>query len=83
MYISANELKKRGSLALSEKLKNHKEIFINVRGKNMYVVMNVEDYQVLREYELEKALLEAQADLASGKFKEMSVEEHIQNITAK
>ena len=81
MQIVANELKKRGATALASNLKNNKEVFINVRGKNTYVVMKVEDYNRYREYELEQAIRDSKADLEAGCYSKESVEEHIRNIT--
>lgn len=81
MHITANELKKRGATALTEKLQDNQEVFINIRGKNVYVALKIEDYNRFREYELENAIRESQADLESGNYSEESVSSHIQSLT--
>jgi len=78
--IAANELKTRGISSISEQLADEPEAFISVRGKKRYVVMDIKHFQYLRECELEAALLEAKADLAAGRVKVESVEEHMKRI---
>ena len=78
--IAANELKTRGISSISEQLADEPEAFISVRGKKRYVVMDIKHFQYLRECELEAALLEAKADLAAGRVKVESVEEHMKRL---
>jgi len=78
--IAANELKTRGVSSISEQLADEPEAFISVRGKKRYVVMDIKHFQYLRECELEAALLEAKADLAAGRVKVESVEEHMKRL---
>jgi len=78
--IAANELKIRGVSSISEQLADEPEAFISVRGKKRYVVMDIKHFQYLRECELEAALLEAKADLAAGRVKVESVEEHMKRL---
>jgi len=78
--IAANELKTRGISSISEQLADEPEAFISVRGKKRYVVMDIKHFQYPRECELEAALLEAKADLAAGRVKVESVEEHMKRI---
>lgn len=55
MIIQANEIKKRG-VSLFEKLfKEADELIINVRGKEKYVVMDIERYKAFRADELDLA----------------------------
>lgn len=79
--ITANELKTRGISAVEERLDAGEEVLISVRGKNKYVVMNLEKYDQLRECELESALREARADYDSGKAVSESVEDHLRRVT--
>ena len=64
--ITANEIKRRGVACIAESLAHAPEVAISVRGKNAYVVMSVEQYNHLRECELEAALLETRRDMAQG-----------------
>jgi PHD/YefM family antitoxin component YafN of YafNO toxin-antitoxin module len=79
--VTANELKTRGISAVEEHLDAGEEVLISVRGKNKYVVMNLEKYDQLRECELESALREARADYDSGKTVSESVEDHLRRVT--
>ncbi|MCX5813705.1 MAG: type II toxin-antitoxin system Phd/YefM family antitoxin [Proteobacteria bacterium] len=67
--ITANELKTKGVMALDKATGSGEEAIISVRGKNRFVVLPIEQYNYLRECELEAALREARDDLAKGKFK--------------
>jgi prevent-host-death family protein len=79
--ITANELKTKGVMALDKATCSGEEVIISVRGKNRFVVLPIEQYNYLRECELEAALREARDDLAKGKFKKETVEKHIKRIT--
>ncbi|PCI43180.1 MAG: prevent-host-death protein, partial [Proteobacteria bacterium] len=65
--LTANELKTRGISSLEEGLKGSPELMITVRGKEKYVVLDIEHYHHLREIELEAALLESRQDIANNK----------------
>lgn len=78
--IAANELKTRGVACISEHLADGSEAVITVRGKNRYVVMEMDHYQYLRECELEAAVLEARADLEAGRVQVESVADHIKRL---
>ena len=81
--IAANDLKTRGVASISEQLAQEPEAFITVRGKKRYVVMDIQHFQYLRECELEVALLEAKADLESGRVVVESVEAHMKRLQKK
>ena len=48
--VTANELKTQGVSAFESLLKKDDEVIISVRGKNRYVVMELEKYNKLREF---------------------------------
>lgn len=79
--ITANELKTKGVSRLEELTSAGEEAIISVRGKNRFVVVSIEQYNHLRECELEAAVAEAKNDLASGNTVRESVEDHIKRIT--
>ena len=79
--ITANELKTKGMSAVESCLQGNEEAIISVRGQDKYVVMDIEKYSQLREYELEISLLEAKADVAAGRYTAGSVKEHMQQMT--
>jgi len=78
--LTANELKTRGISSLEEGLKDSPELMITVRGKEKYVVLDIEHYHHLREIELEAALLESRQDITNNKAVQESAEAHVQRI---
>lgn len=81
--ITANELKTEGVAAIRRRLSHSTEALITIRGENKFVVMGIEQYQYLRECELEAALLETRAELASGKFRRETAQRHVARLTKK
>jgi PHD/YefM family antitoxin component YafN of YafNO toxin-antitoxin module len=79
-FITANELKTRGVTALEEHLSSEDEVIISVRGKEKFVVVSVEKYAALREFELEQAVREARADYEAGRVVRESVDQHIKRL---
>jgi PHD/YefM family antitoxin component YafN of YafNO toxin-antitoxin module len=80
VYVSAGDLKKKGVSLLDDIVGEQDGVIITVRGKNKYVVIDMDAYNRFREYELEVALAETRRDIADGNFVEESVEEHINRI---
>lgn len=78
--ISANDLKTRGVGAIEQALQKQTEAAVTVRGEVKYVVMGTEQYQYLRECELEAALAESKADLDAGRFVKETVAQHLRRI---
>jgi PHD/YefM family antitoxin component YafN of YafNO toxin-antitoxin module len=81
-YISANELKTKGISAIEALLATQPEAVISVRGKERFVVMDMEHYHYLRECELESALAQTRSDLAEGRFVKESAEAHLIRLKA-
>ena len=79
--ITANELKTKGVSVVESALQDDDEAIITVRGKDKYVIIDIEKYNRLREHELEIALLETRADLAKGRVKRESVAAHMKRVT--
>lgn len=79
--ITANQLKTKGVSVIESKLADDNELVITVRGKEKYVIMDMQQYNYLRECELDAALHETRADYQNGKFVTESVEKHIQRVT--
>lgn len=80
MIISANDLKVKGVSVLESMLGKLDEVLISVRGKNKYVVVDIERYEYLRECELEQAYREVQEDMKNGNYDTKSVEEHMKEL---
>ncbi len=79
--LAANDLKTKGISAVEARLKTDEEVVISVRGQDRYVIMDLEKYNKLREYELAMALQEAKADVAAGRFVTESVVDHMRRIS--
>ena len=78
--ITANDIKRRGVASIADILENSQEATISVRGKNKYVVMSIQQYQHMRECELEAALLEAREDRKAGRIADKTIDEHIAGL---
>jgi prevent-host-death family protein len=80
MIVTANDLKVKGVSYLDGLVKKYKEIFISVRGKSRLVVLPVEEYERLKEAELEKAVREAEEDYRKGRYVVESAGKHFKRI---
>ncbi|MBI2634566.1 type II toxin-antitoxin system Phd/YefM family antitoxin [Candidatus Peregrinibacteria bacterium] len=78
--VTAQELKTKGMSALNARAKEFTETFITIRGEKSFAVLTMDQYNYLRECELEAALKESEADLANGKFKVKTVAGHIKDL---
>ena len=78
--ISANDLKTKGVSAIAAALSEALEAMVSVRGKDRFVVMDIEHYHYLRECELTAAVAESQADIAAGRFVKESVDAHMERL---
>ena len=82
-HITANDLKTRGIAAIEASLAGGRtEAVVSVRGTERYVVMELAQYQHLRECELEAALAESRAEIAEGRFVAESPAEHLARVRA-
>ncbi len=80
--ISANDLKTKGISAIEAILINQPEATISVRGKQRFVVMDMDHYHYLRECELEAALAQSYVELATGMFTKGSADDHLLRLKA-
>ena len=78
--VTANELKTRGISAVEDRLSTEEEVIISVRGKDRYVIMGLEKYARLREFELDMAVMEAKADYEAGRIITESVDDHMKRV---
>ncbi|WP_458699440.1 prevent-host-death protein [Sulfurospirillum sp. 1307] len=80
MTITANEVKKNGVSIFNKMLDKFDELIINVRGKDRFVVIDIERYKEFRANELDIAYIKAMKDIEKGKFKIQSSDEHIKEL---
>ena len=78
--VSANDLKTKGIKIVEDMLSSQSEVAVSVRGRQKYVLMSMDQYQYLRECELEAALAQTKADIEAGRFVSESVAEHLARI---
>ena len=78
--ITANDLKTKGITAIESTLAEQTEAMISVRGKDRFVVMDIEHYNYLRECELEAALAQSRANIVAGRFVIESPQAHVDRI---
>ncbi|MCH2267439.1 MAG: type II toxin-antitoxin system Phd/YefM family antitoxin [SAR324 cluster bacterium] len=79
--ITANELKTKGVNSLEKALNQEDEVIISIRGKPRFVVMELEQYDRLREAEVFVGWKEASADYAKGNFEIVeNVGDHIKRL---
>ena len=79
-HITANDLKTKGIAAIEALLADHSEAIVSVRGRDRFVVMEIAQYNYLRDCELEAALAETKADLAAGRLVQESAEAHVARL---
>jgi len=80
MIIAANDLKKRGISFVSKLLEKSESIFVSVRGKKKYVILKLEDYERLKDLELENAIREAERDLKEKKYIVETADNHFKRL---
>lgn len=81
MIITANELKRKGVSFVSNLLEKFENVFVSVRGNKKYVILKIEDYEKLKELEIENAIKEAEKDLKEDKYVVESAEEHFKRLS--
>ncbi len=80
MIITANELKTKGVKAIEKKLEEDERVLLTVRGKAKYVVMSVEEYDKMREAELDLAIIQINKEIEEGKYTIETAEEHVKRL---
>ncbi len=80
MVIPANDLKTKGVSIIESMLETLDEVLISIRGKNKYVVVDMNRYNYLRECELEKALRDTKEDLKNGRSRVLTSAQHFEEL---
>ncbi len=79
--ITANDLKIKGISVIDELITDNNGVVITVRGIEKYVILPMEEYNQLREFELDAAIQESKNELANGKYFSDSIEEHLKRVS--
>lgn len=80
MLISANELKTKGVAFIEKSLQADEEVFVSVRGKTKFVMLTVDEYERLKESELETAIRDAEEDYRKKRYTVDTAEKHFKKI---
>lgn len=80
MTITANEVKTNGVSIFGDMLQKADELFINVRGKNKYVVLDIERYNEFRQNELDIAHMKVMKDIQEGRYKVQTASQHLKEL---
>ena len=80
MIITANELKTKGISFVEKLMKKSREVFVSVRGRKKFVILPVDEYERLREAELESIIRQAEKDYEEGRYVVESAEEHFRRL---
>ena len=80
--ITANDLKVKGISAIDDLVSETNGVVITVHGKQKYVVLSMEEYSQLREFELDAAIQETKNDMKNGMVYTGTIEDHIKRITS-
>ncbi len=80
MIITANDIKIKGMTLIDKLIQQYGEVFISMRGKKRFVILPLDDYERLKEAEIEKAIREAEEDYKNGRFKVETSEKHFKRL---
>ncbi len=78
--ITENQLKINGVSIVASMLQTVSEVIVSVRGKPKYVIIPVEEYEEMKETELELALNESKKERANGDFIIVTAKQHIDSL---
>ncbi|TAN40810.1 MAG: type II toxin-antitoxin system Phd/YefM family antitoxin [Nitrospirae bacterium] len=80
MIVTANDLKVKGISYLEGLVKTYTEIVISVRGRNKFVVLPIEEYERLKEADLEMAVRESEEDYRKGRYTVETAAKHFKRV---
>jgi len=81
--VTANELKTKGIQAINQEIKAQEEAIISYKGKPTYVVLTIDEYNKMKENELDLAYLKAQEDIKNGNYTEVSTMEELEEYLSR
>jgi hypothetical protein len=78
--ISANTIKTKGISFINKFIKNKNKVIVSVSGKKKYVILPIEEYEHIRDLEIEQAVKQAEDDYNNNRYIAESAEEHFKRI---
>lgn len=70
--VTANDLKVKGISAIDEQ--GEKGVIVTVHGVEKYIILPIDQYNQMRELELELAVREARSEILEGNYFSDSIE---------
>ena len=80
MIITASELKSKGISFVERLMERSREVFVSVRGRKKFVILPLDEYERLKEAELESIIRQAEKDYEEGRYVVESAEEHFRRL---
>ncbi len=77
--LNVVDLRNRGVKAIEEEIKANGTAILSYRGKPKYVIIEVNEYERLRDLELMWAYLKAEEDIAKGNVEIVKTDEELEN----
>ena len=77
--LNVIDLRNRGVKAIDEEISEKGIATLSYRGKAKYVIINVDEYEKLRELELMLAYSKAKEDIQKGDFEVVKTENDLNN----
>lgn len=79
--ITANDLKTKGISAIDEIVEDTNGVVVTVRGVEKYIILPIDEYNNLREMELDYAIQETKKEIEAGKFFSGTIEDHLKRVS--
>jgi prevent-host-death family protein len=80
MLITATDIKNKGISFVEKLIEKYGKVFISVRGKRKFVILPIDEYEKLKEVELEMVIKQAEEDYKNGRYIKESAEEHFKRL---
>ena len=77
--LNVLDLRNRGIKAIDEEIAQKGIATLSYRGQPKYVIINIDEYEKLRELELMVAYLKAKKDIETGNYEIIQTEEELEN----
>ena len=80
MIITATDIKTKGISFVEKLIEKYGKVFISISGKRKFVILPIDEYEKLKEVELEMVIKQAEEDYKNGRYIKESAEEHFKRL---
>ena len=77
--LNVIELRNRGIKAIDEEIAKNGIATLSYRGKPKYVIIDIDEYEKIRELEITLAYLKAKEDIEKGNYETIKTEKELDN----